>query len=317
MAVQIGDGSAAADEGKLASVAERSRSLGASVLAERLMAALVNREPGWQLPRLSDLARRYEVNPQQIAAAIEELAARQVVRRMPDGRLLRASPAQYLIPLGGKTAGLRLRIEPAGGKLEHRDCQISGRRVPDDIATALGLPVADAAAVTCLWVLDGQPAAWYVSYLNKSLAGAAVRVLAASPGLLMSVLDPEPDPPAEIAGDPAPAGTAQIAALLLEVQNPQPSVARALRLGPGQPAALVSARHEDPGSGRLAALTVVTFRADMFRIVAESRPAPGHAEGAGQYDCSRSASLWRRYVAGPAAPVARRITLSSASGHLA
>src|ERR1700719_170960 len=40
------------------------------VLADRMAAALVHREPGWQLPRRSALARRYNVSMAEIDAAI-------------------------------------------------------------------------------------------------------------------------------------------------------------------------------------------------------------------------------------------------------
>ena len=48
----------------------------AAVLADRLAAALVHHEPGWRLPRLTALARRYSVSSSEIDAAIDELAAR-------------------------------------------------------------------------------------------------------------------------------------------------------------------------------------------------------------------------------------------------
>jgi len=40
------------------------------VLADRIAAALVHREPGWRLPRRSALARRYNVSIAEIDAAI-------------------------------------------------------------------------------------------------------------------------------------------------------------------------------------------------------------------------------------------------------
>lgn len=55
------------------------------VLADRMAAALVHREPGWQLPRLSALARKYNVSLAEIDAAIGELARRSLIRRLPGG----------------------------------------------------------------------------------------------------------------------------------------------------------------------------------------------------------------------------------------
>ena len=77
----------------------RGRPAAAAVLADRLAAALVHHEPGWRLPRLTALARRYSVSSAEIDAAIEELAARHLVRRLPDGQVYRASPAEYWVPL--------------------------------------------------------------------------------------------------------------------------------------------------------------------------------------------------------------------------
>ena len=59
----------------------------AGVLADRMAAALVHREPGWKLPRRSALARRYNVSLTEIDAALDDLARRSLVRRLPDGQL--------------------------------------------------------------------------------------------------------------------------------------------------------------------------------------------------------------------------------------
>ena len=63
-----------------------------TVLADRMAAALVHREPGWRLPRRTALARRYNVSLTEIDAALGDLARRSLVRRLPDGQLCRASP---------------------------------------------------------------------------------------------------------------------------------------------------------------------------------------------------------------------------------
>src|ERR1700742_4509068 len=81
------------------------------VLADRMAAVLVHREPGWQLPRRSALARRYNVSVAEIDAAIGELTRRSLIRRLPDGQLYRASPAEYLVPIEG-VAGLSTRLDP-------------------------------------------------------------------------------------------------------------------------------------------------------------------------------------------------------------
>src|SRR5262245_13366612 len=86
-------------------------------------AVLVHHEPGWRLPRLTALARRYSVSSAEIDAAIEELAARHLVRRLPDGQVYRASPAEYWVPLEG-VFGLVSRVDPMGG---HLACAKIGR----------------------------------------------------------------------------------------------------------------------------------------------------------------------------------------------
>ena len=56
-----------------------------TVLADRMAAALVHREPGWRLPRRTALARRYNVSLTEIDAALGDLSRRSLVRRLPDG----------------------------------------------------------------------------------------------------------------------------------------------------------------------------------------------------------------------------------------
>ena len=57
----------------------------AAVLANRIAAALAHHKPGWTLPRQSVLARRYHVTTRQVAAAIDELAARRCPTAMRAG----------------------------------------------------------------------------------------------------------------------------------------------------------------------------------------------------------------------------------------
>ncbi len=72
--------------------------------------------------------------------------------------------------------------------------------------------------------------------------------------------------------DPRPLG--QPRAVHVEMQPPPPSVARSLRLSAGQPAAMVTARFDDPETGRPMALTIAVFRPDLFRIVLVSGEQP-------------------------------------------
>jgi len=110
----------------------------ASVLADRMAATLVHHEPGWRLPRLTALARRYNVSVAEVDAAIEELAARHLLRRLPDGQVYRASPAEYRVPLEG-LSGLTSHVDPMGGQLVCKSRQVSRRRPPEDVGRSLGL----------------------------------------------------------------------------------------------------------------------------------------------------------------------------------
>src|SRR5262249_45329125 len=94
--------------------AARAPTRASTVLADRVAAALVHREPGWRLPRRTALARRYNVSLTEIDAALGDLVRRSLVRRLPDGQLYRASPADYWIPVEG-AGGARTPPGPMGG----------------------------------------------------------------------------------------------------------------------------------------------------------------------------------------------------------
>jgi hypothetical protein len=277
----------------------------AGVLADRLAAALVHHEHGWRLPRHSALARRYNVSATEIDAAVGELAARHLVRRLPDGQVYRASPAEYLVPLAG-APGLASHIDPMGGEIACRSRQVSWRRVPEDIGWALGVPPGEPACVVrLLWVSGGEPAALATTYLARYLAGEpacqaplepgtvppaalAALPLVGVPAVAEDAAEAGAAGPAAataaVAGAAPAAGAADAAAgelaaclpraLFVELQPPPPAVARSLRLSAGQPAAMVTVRFDDPAKGCPAALTVAVLRPDMFRIVVEAPAGP-------------------------------------------
>lgn len=249
---------------------------GIGILANRLAAALVHHEPGWRLPRHTALARRYNVSPAEIETAVGELVSRHLIRRLADGQLYRASPAEYLIELEG-VSGLSSSLDPMGGELACRSRQVSWRRVPEDIGWALGLPSSDAVCVVrFLWTAGGEPAACSTTYLPENVArngtngsdvlpdGLSLLPLSAhgvGPGLAGAGL-----------GGPAPAARTQ--ALHIEMQPPPPAVARSLRLAAGQPATIVTVRFDDAAAARPVALTVAVLRSDLFRVVLQSPQAP-------------------------------------------
>jgi len=262
------------------------------VLADRIAAALVHHEPGWRLPRHTALARRYNVSTTEIDAALEELTARHLIRRLPDGQLYRVSPAEYLIDLEG-VPGLTSRADPMGGQIVCRSRQASLRQVPEDIGWALRVPPADPVGVIRMqWTAGGEPAAFSTTYLLREIAAPFIdsRGADASAGLTLLPItapparpDPDDDQVLVPVGEPR--------AVHVELQPPPPSVARSLRLTAGQPAALVTVRFDDAEQGRPVALTVAVFRPDLFRIVVESGPALQSEGGE-----SSSAGAWTRAV---------------------
>jgi DNA-binding GntR family transcriptional regulator len=241
-------------------VADRGPLRATTVLADRMAAALVHREPGWRLPRRTALARRYNVSLTEIDTALGDLARRSLVRRLPDGQLYRASPADYWIPVEG-TAGLGTRLDPMGGAITCQTRHVSRREAPQDIAWALRLPSgAPIRVVRCVWVSAGDPAAVSTAYLNEPPGDED-----AEPGQ-------EEDQPVSSLGSVLNGLPA--AAVSVEMSPPQPAVARSLRLSPGHPVITVTVRFDDADSGEPAGLTVVMMRPGLFRVAIDTTEAP-------------------------------------------
>src|SRR5947209_1787593 len=201
-----------------------------TVLADRMAAALVHREPGWRLPRRSALARRYNVSLTEIDAAIADLSRRSLVRQLPDGQLYRASPADYWISVEG-AAGLATRLDPMGGSIACQTRHVSRREAPQDVAWALRLPSgASIRVIRCVWVSAGDPVAVSTAYLRGLFADAGGPEGPGGPGA---------GPGEGAATRFASLGSAlyglPAAAVSVEMSPPQPSIARSLRLSPGQP----------------------------------------------------------------------------------
>ncbi|MGO8962050.1 MAG: UTRA domain-containing protein [Streptosporangiaceae bacterium] len=238
-----------------------------SVLADRLAAALVHHEPGWRLPRHSALARRYNVSAAEIDAAVEELVGRHLVRRLADGQLYRASPAEYIIGLEG-VPGLVSQVDAMGGEFSCRSRQVAWRLPPEDISWALKIASGQQVCVVrFLWTAGGEPAALCTTYVPGDLAGPPD----AGPGLpaglgLLRLTGMGTDDGEQLAGSPA--------ALHIELQAPPPSVARSLRLTAGQPAMIVTVRFDDQRASCPVALTIAVLRPDMFRVVVQSPDPP-------------------------------------------
>jgi hypothetical protein len=269
-----------------------------SVLADRMAAALVHREPGWRLPRRSALARRYGVSVAEVDAAIGELTQRSLIRRLPDGQLYRASPAEYLIPVEG-IGGLTTRLDPMGGDVACRARHVSQRGAPQEVASALGLtgdsPVR---VVRCVWAAGANPVAVSTAYVPEAIAASVPRQALVSfeemmhpiPGARPAFGSAEPgDSPLGPDGidDASPQsqegtdtsvvlmdrmpGATSARAVDIELSPPQPAVARSLRLVPGQSAFSVTIRFDDPDARTPVGLTVVILKPEFFRVVIETR----------------------------------------------
>jgi DNA-binding GntR family transcriptional regulator len=240
------------------------------VLADRIAAALVHREPGWRLPRRSALARRYGVSLTEIDAALAELGRRSLVRRLADGQLYRSSPADYWIPVEG-VSGFGTRLDPMGSAISCQTRHVSRRAAPQDVAWALGVPVGAAIRVVrCVWSAAGDPAAVSTAYLHEAAPDNGREDEAEAEAGREAGLETGSGLPSFdslLGGLPA-------AAVSMEMSPPQPAVARSLRLAPGQPVITVTVRFDDPDTGSPSALTVVMLKPELFRVAIETAGIP-------------------------------------------
>ncbi len=249
-----------------------------SILADRIAANLIHHEPGWRLPRQSALARRFNASTAEIDAALEELVGRHLIRRLPDGQLYRASPADYLIRLEGMP-GLDSHIDPMGAVISCRSFHVSCRRAPEKIALALGIEPESVCVARLMWTANGQPAALATTYLASPPPGLAMGEQPTSPTTALTVLPPPlagPNGQDEGADDKGPFA---VRAVSVEMLPPPPSVARTLRLSAGASATLITVRFDDTTTGTPAALTVVVLDPDLFRIALEWSDGSKQARG--------------------------------------
>src|SRR6266516_1303735 len=249
-----------------------------AVLADRIAANLIHHEPGWRLPRQSALARRFNTSTAEIETALEELVGRHLIRRLPDGQLYRASPADYLIRLEGMP-GLDSHIDPMGAVISCRSFHVSCRRAPEKIALALGIEPESVCVARLMWTANGQPAALATTYLASPPPGLAMGEQPTSPTTALTVLPPPlagPNGQDEGADDKGPFA---VRAVSVEMLPPPPSVARTLRLSAGASATLITVRFDDTTTGTPAALTVVVLDPDLFRIALEWSDGSKDAHG--------------------------------------
>jgi len=242
------------------------------VLANRIAAALAHHKPGWMLPRQSVLARRYQVTTRQVAAAIDELAARHLIRVLPDGKAYRVSPAEYMFDLAGQH-GLVARVEPLHGQLSCKSHSVAWHPVPADISSALGIATSEQACILQkLWTVDDEPAAATTSYLAGPAAEPFLAALSGTETHSLHAILPMPPARPAAAGDvPHPDERVLVPhALRIEMQQPPPWAARVLRLSARDSAIGITVRYTEPADDDAAAVTVAVLRPDYFRVIIDS-----------------------------------------------
>jgi DNA-binding GntR family transcriptional regulator len=154
-----------------------------------------------------------------------------------------------------------------GGEIACQARHVSQRAAPQDVAWALGTEgEGEVRIIRCVWAAGAEPVAISTAYVPGAAPRAAGEAdaddadeLASFQAMLRTPPDLRPDIPLTYAR-----------AVDLELAPPQPSVARSLRLLPGQPAITVTIRFDDPATGAPAGLTTVTLVPDQFRIVIQA-----------------------------------------------
>jgi DNA-binding GntR family transcriptional regulator len=143
-----------------------------------------------------------------------------------------------------------------GNTIECGARDVSWGEAPPDVAAVLGLPAgASIQIVHCAWSAADDPVAVSTAYLREPTA------------------DDDQDAAAPRAGSTANAWTATTVSV--KVSPPHPDVARALRLGPGEPASTVTVRFDDSATRVPAGLAVVTLRLELFRVTIDTAEAAG------------------------------------------
>jgi DNA-binding GntR family transcriptional regulator len=242
------------------------------MLADRIAGSLVTHEPGWLIPRPSQLARRYQVGTEEVHAAIDHLVARRIVRRAPDGQLYRSSPAEYLLSLEGIT-GLGGSVDPMSGNLTCINCRTGREPVPEEAAQALNVtPGERVAAIRLAWALDDVPAAVSTTYMAR--VAAEPRVLASWVAASVPVTELPLSPVAADSMSGKQHGREwPPCAVAIQMQPPSAAIARQLRIRTGQTAVLITVFSGDPNGRGPAVLTAAVLRPDMFRITVQSMPS--------------------------------------------
>jgi DNA-binding GntR family transcriptional regulator len=147
-----------------------------------------------------------------------------------------------------------------GGEISCTARHVSLRAAPQDVAWSLGVAGGNPVRVVrCAWAIGAEPVAISTAYVPGAEADRA----GSEPDTFEEVLQAPPD-------GRQGAGLALARAADLELAPPQPSVARSLRLLPGQPAFSVTIRFDAQGTGNPVGLTTVTLKPQHFRVVIQT-----------------------------------------------
>jgi hypothetical protein len=266
-----------------------------AVLTNRIAAMLVHHDPGWRLPRPTVLARHYDVTTELVEAALGQLAARRLIRRLPDGRACRTSPAHYVLPLR-RTQGLTAQAEAVSNDLTLGSISVSWHPVRDEVRRALDVPAAaPVGTIQLIWTIAAEPAAATTTYTTKDLVEPLVAAAErARPDPIGAVL-----PLAALRYEQDECGARPAVLLVprtlhIEVQQPPHWAARALGLSACEHAVVVTAACGEQAASRNAAgpnaagpnaasrnaaLTIAAFLPGAFRISIASSGTPLDGQG--------------------------------------
>jgi hypothetical protein len=232
------------------------------VLACRIAGSLAQHEPGWRLPRLTILARHYGVSTEQIATAVDELVARHLIRRLPNGKLYRASPAEYHLPLPPES-DTTVRVRVLTGTLCCRSRNVTSLRLREDVARSLGVdPDEPGSMLRLLFAIEHEPVAVSVTYGPAALSPVLQELAAADcPDVLPLT----------------PAGPDRVTvSVQLGLQQPPAGLASTLRLPASEQATVITARSAAADRPDQMALTFAVLRPEFFGVTIQSNGGAAH-----------------------------------------
>ena len=157
--------------------------------------------------------------------------------------------------------GLSTWLDPMGAEITCQARHVSQREAPQDVAWTLGVGgETHVRIIRCVWAVDANPAAVSTTYVPGDVAGPLGDPAAGDAETFQAVLHMPLEARPGI-------GPVAARAVDLELAPPQPSVARSLRLLPGQPAFAVTIRFDDIEAGTPVGLTMIALKPDQFRVV--------------------------------------------------